>query len=553
MPEKPQHHARDTVVLASLLAGCEAQVPAAAGGSCSAMALEVGSVDAGEGGGVATATPVDVASLLEEMLTLTGLARRPLSPYRTCMASSYDRQSKVPQIASDTPEGWFANHDWDNYAGSRTGARGRRERVLLNTDGPGAIVRIWSATPSGTVRIYLDKGTDAVLEAPTADLLAGRVVPFLSPFGAVTARGGNFEFPVPFRTHAMVTWEGDGGFYQVTYRRYDSTSADVKSMDLSMLQPSVVESARARLASEATTSFKSGDAIIEETLITSSSPEFAVTASSPGGEILSIEVRPNLADADTLRSTILRIRFDDAETVVAPLGDFFGAGPGLLPHATLPLAVTADGTLISRFVMPFRREAVVRLDGRPEFRADVKVRHRVAPFDRRTYYFHAQWTARGPMPARPFRDVLVADIAGEGAYVGTLLEVGNSANEWWGEGEEKIWLDDDEFPSLFGTGTEDYFGQAHCSPEIYSHPYRAQTLAAGQFGAARGLFSLFRAHVLDAIRFSDRMRFYLELWHWSATASVTFDTVTYFYLSPDGVVDTPQPAQGDFRLSPLVP
>ena len=127
--------------------------------------------------------------------------------------------------------------------------------------------------------------------------------------------------------------------------------------------------------------------------------------------------------------------------------------------------------------------------------------------------------------------------------------MGNSSSAWWGEGDEKIWVDDDTFPSLFGTGTEDYFGQAYCSPEIYNHPYRAQSLAAGGFSAAKGLFSLLRAHVLDPIRFSSKLKFNLELWHWDEAAQVTFDTVAYFYLSQNGIDNMPPAASAGFRLS----
>jgi hypothetical protein len=157
------------------------------------------------------------------------------------------------------------------------------------------------------------------------------------------------------------------------------------------------------------------------------------------------------------------------------------------------------------------------------------------------------------MPTRPYRDIALADLVGEGAYVGTFLAVGNSSSAWWGEGDEKIWVDDDTFPSLFGTGTEDYFGQAYCSPEIYNHPYRAQSLAAGGFSAAKGLFSLLRAHVLDPIRFSSKLKFNLELWHWDEAAQVTFDTVAYFYLSQNGIDNMPPAASAGFRLSPIEP
>ena len=202
--------------------------------------------------------------------------------------------------------------------------------------------------------------------------------------------------------------------------------------------------------------------------------------------------------------------------------------------------------------MPFGQSAVLRIEATPGLEAAVTISHQAAPFDRNAYYFHAHWSARGPIPSRPFRDIPLADLAGEGSYVGTFLAVGNSSLDWWGEGDEKVWVDDDAFPSLFGTGTEDYFGEGSASPGLFSHPFRAQTLSANdEFGDANGLFSNLRAHILDPIRFSASLKFNLELWHWDDSAQVTFDNVAYFYLAAGASDNLPLPTTQDFRLSPL--
>jgi hypothetical protein len=397
------------------------------------------------------------------------------------------------------------------------------------------------------LRIYVDHGINPALEAPMTALLSGQVAPFLPPFAGTTARGGNLEFPLPFREHVKVTWEGAGGFYQVTYRKYADPATEIRSFDLSSFDPETLDLTRVGLAPTAQADGPAAD----NAVLTASSPELAVAASSSGEEIVALQIRPSLVDSASLRGSVLSLRFDGLETVRAPLGDFFGAGPGLIPHTTLPLEGSADGTLIARFVMPFRQTAVARVDATPGLEAAVTVFHHPAVFDANTYYFHARWAARGPMPARPYRDILLADLAGQGAYVGTFLALGNSSTMWWGEGDEKIWVDGDAFPSLFGTGTEDYFGQAYCSPETYNHPYRAQSLAAGGFGTANGLFSMLRAHVFDPIRFTTSLKFNLELWHWDDQAQVTFDTVTYFYLAQDATDNLPPPTEVDFRLSPF--
>ena len=225
---------------------------------------------------------------------------------------------------------------------------------------------------------------------PFSALLTGRFAPFLPPFAGTTAKGGNLEFPLPFRKHVKVAWEGGGGFYQITYRRYVSSATDVTSFDLSSLDPDELDSVRIRLQQPAV---QGSNVVSDQALLTAASPEMTIAASPSGEAILELQVRPSLVDAASLRGSILSLRFDDRETVRAPLGDFFGAGPGLLPHATLPLEATADGLLSARFVMPFAQSAVVHIDPAPGLAATVTVLHQAAVFDPNTYYFHAHWSA----------------------------------------------------------------------------------------------------------------------------------------------------------------
>jgi hypothetical protein len=466
------------------------------------------------------------------------------------MVSSYDRRSVVPQVSSDTDTGWYANHDWSNYLGREAGPDGREEFVLLDVDGPGAIVRMWSATPNGILRLYFDGATAPVLEAPMLELFSGEVVPFLPPFAGTTAGGWNMEFPFPFRKHAKVAWSGPGGFYQITYRKYLEPSTDVTSFDPAGLDVVRLDAVKSQLQAPATPATSTRT---DRFVLNASFPEATVPASAGGEEIVELQVLPSVVDEITLRQSILSIRFDRTETVRTPLGDFFGAGPGLLPHTTLPLEMTPEGLLRSRFLMPFAEKAVVRVDAVNGVDVALVLVHRPAAFQEGTHYFHAHWTARGPMSSRPYRDILLADLTGQGSYVGTFLAVGNSSLAWWGEGDDKVWVDDDTFPSQFGTGTEDFFGQGYSSPAIYDHPYRAQSKAAGGFGHAQGLFSLLRVNILDPIRFENAHRFNLELWHWDKDSQVTFDTISYFYLAPDGTDNLPLADSADFRLSPFGP
>jgi hypothetical protein len=494
-----------------------------------------------------TAAKIDVNTLLGEMTDLGLLARRSPIHFTTREASSYDRRSVTPAPASDTPEGWYANTDWGNFVRVEQTARGA-EHVMLDAEGPGSIVRIWTANgQEGTLRIYLDDMATPAITADFVALLSGQVAPFTAPFSVVNSSGRNFDFPLPYRHRAKVTVTGSAKipatayFYQVFYRQY-APCADVETFRQDGIASAALQAAKAALTmpiSSNVTELSTTDAILD-----SGNPTLVLAAAAGGSEITELVIQPSALDTATLRQTTLALSFDGDATTLVPLGDFFGAGPGLLAHRTLPLEARDDGTLISRFVMPFANEAKITLGLSGSRTAVVTIKHHARRFDAGTYHFFAHWTARGPIPSRPFRDLLLADVGGEGAFVGTMLSHDDLSPEWWGEGDEKISVDDEAFPSLFGTGTEDYFGYAYSTRDPFDHAFRMLRPT----GPNRGQLTNARFHVLDVIRFDTALRFELEEWHWDPAASVFFDTLVYFYGRPGTLDKMAPPAPGDFRL-----
>jgi hypothetical protein len=266
-----------------------------------------------------------------------------------------------------------------------------------------------------------------------------------------------------------------------------------------------------------------------------------IPAPRGGGRVTELRLATTDRLPDRLRATTLRLAFDGVETVAAPLVAFFGTGPEIVPYRSLPLVIEPDGTLVCRFPMPFRDRAVVTVArsaaGSAELRGRVTVD--AAPFDGETLLFHTSWRPREVMRTRPMRDWHIGTLEGTGQQVGTLLDVENPpGTSWWGEGDEKLYVDGEAFPSLFGTGTEDYFGFAWSTPETFAHAYHAQTRAPGDgFG---GLFSMNRFLVVDPVPFSRSLRFDLEIWHWSDTA-IAADALLYWYARPGARDDVPRP------------
>lgn len=171
-----------------------------------------------------------MASLLDDMTNLAAMAEFPNPPYITRQFSSYDRASTTPA----DPKTWFANNDCGNYL--RVEDRGgHKEFVMADMPGPGAIVRIWSPNPGGTLRIYLDGQEKPALEYAMADLLAGKHPLLPPPIAANLSMGWNLYFPVPYAKHCKVTCDKGGQYYHVGYRTYPA-GTDVKTFSVVQLE-----------------------------------------------------------------------------------------------------------------------------------------------------------------------------------------------------------------------------------------------------------------------------------------------------------------------------
>jgi hypothetical protein len=160
---------------------------------------------------------ITLAGLLGEMVDLTHLARVPVVPYTTALASSHNRASDA---AAPGSKDWFANRDVIALSEAEPS-------ILLDVEGPGAITRIWSANPAGVLRVYVDGAAAPAVEADFAQVLRGEVAPFTSPYAFVAAGGHNLYFPIAFaqRVRVTVTGQARALFYHVAYRRYPSGTA----------------------------------------------------------------------------------------------------------------------------------------------------------------------------------------------------------------------------------------------------------------------------------------------------------------------------------------
>ncbi len=523
---------------------------------------------------------ISIQSLLAEMTDLGRLARPPFPRYGTAQASSYDRASKDPKTD------WFANADYGKYL--RVELRGSRvEHVLADLVGPGAVVRIWSANPVGVARFYFDGELEARFSAPVQDLLGGKVPGIGDPFAYTSARGWNCYFPFPYAKRLKITVDESQGervrnmYYHVNYRTY-SSGTRVRTFNSDQLSAAQQQASIVRkelLEPDKRLSRPPGTVDLPFEGEASPGAQIIQNVSSPG-TITEIRLRLSVVGApkdpsdlpwdspfhlhNALRTTRLTAEFDGKCTVDVPLGDFFGSAPGLNPFKSLPFEMRSDGWMICRLPMPFGREAELRItnEGRERIRLEgvlsLDARKPASPF----YYLHAHWIGDRVF-TRPMWDMPFLNAFGEGRLIGSNLHIANPVGTWWGEGDEKIYVDGESFPSTFGTGTEDYYGYAWGSPELFERPYHAQPRCDGP--ATFGHSSINRWHVLDDIPFTKSLRFDMELWHW-AEVTVSFDRTVYWYatgpsvgavpLSPRGRLpveaERPKPVKGAIEGESLV-
>jgi hypothetical protein len=225
------------------------------------------------------------------------------------------------------------------------------------------------------------------------------------------------------------------------------------------------------------------------------------------------------------RYSILRIYWDDEKTpsVECPVGDFFGmAWNEYAPLTSLPVCVNPGSAFNSYWQMPFRRKCRITMENINTeqmtlyYQVDYELRD--VPSDEA--YFHAQFRRANPDTSGDY--VLVDHIQGKGQYVGTFLAVGVNNNGWWGEGEIKFFMDGDkQFPTICGTGTEDYFCGSYnfdrngkyvpfCTPYSGLH----QVIRPDNDYHTRQRFGMYRWHIVDPVRFDRDLRVTIQDLGW---------------------------------------
>lgn len=238
------------------------------------------------------------------------------------------------------------------------------------------------------------------------------------------------------------------------------------------------------------------------------------------------------------RFTILRAYWDDQEqpSIEVPAGDFFCSGWEEFSQVTsLPICVNPGRAFNSYWEMPFRKRARFTIENLSDEPIVVyyQINYTLTEVPEDCAYFHAQFRRVNPLPYKEVYTILDG-VTGQGQFVGCYMAWGGNNSGWWGEGEIKFYLDGDgEFPTICGTGTEDYFcGAYNFDPGVtkrmagehtaelryqeFTTPFAGmpQVLRPDGVYNSQMRFGLYRFHVMDPIRFKSDLRVTIQALGW---------------------------------------
>ncbi len=229
------------------------------------------------------------------------------------------------------------------------------------------------------------------------------------------------------------------------------------------------------------------------------------------------------------RDVIVRFYWDHQEqpSVECPVGDFFCMGWNEYAQiSSLAVCVNPGSAFNCYWPMPFRKHCRVTLENRhtEPLVYYYQISYSLEPVGADAAYFHAQYRRVNPLPYKEVYTI-VDGIEGEGQYVGTYMAWGVNNNGWWGEGEIKFFMDDDqEYPTICGTGTEDYFCGSYNFEDPHTHnrylpfttPYAGlhQVITPDALYCSQFRFGLYRWHLPDPIRFTKKLRVTIQALGW---------------------------------------
>jgi hypothetical protein len=496
----------------------------------------------------AEADTLTYPQLVHRLTDLEQLSQPPPVGETAALASSYDRASQY-DAATDKYINWGANGD-----GGGIVRQEGDESVLMDVKGPGCIWRTWSATAKdGHVKIYLDGSATPAVDLPFTGYFSGKNEPFTRAnlVYQTKANGLNNYTPIPFLKSCKIVADKDwGAYYHFNYTQFPpSTIVPTFKLPLSAEDAAALDAADKILGDCGTdpAGQRAGQESNTSTVTLKPGKKDKVADFSGPGAITALKVKFDLpTDPDVLRDFLrqlsISITWDNQKepAVWAPLGDFFGDAVIPAKYQSLPLGITEDGQWYSYWYMPYGSRAKIEVQNDSTIPVTMNWEIVHAPLTKPAdslLRFHAKWHRDAFLPERKDRepDWTLLTTQGIGRYVGTQLHIWNPLGGWWGEGDEKWFVDGEKFPSTLGTGSEDYFGYAWSSGSTFNQALHGQPVNQDNHGHV----SVHRWQIADDIPFQKSFEGDIEKYFPNSRPTL-YAAVAYWYLSADGTDPYPE-------------
>jgi len=487
--------------------------------------------------------------LVKQLTDLERIAQVPPEGEKGGLASSYNRISKYDE-AADKYLNWYENLDGSGFV--------RKEgefKVFADIQGPGCIWRMWAATIRGIhVKIYLDGDEKPAIDLPFDGYFNGKSEPFTRSNLVYRTSADGFDdyTPISFQKSCKIVADPNFGngwadYFQYSYTIFPpGTTVPTFKLPLSGDDSAALDEANRILGNCGVDPAGERQGQQTETKTVAIDPgQTGIVADLDGAGAITalrchIDGIPAGIDEQTnfLRQIALRITWDkqDSPAVWSPIGDFFADAAGTSPYSSLVSGFTKDkdGQFYCYWYMPYASHATVAVDNDSAKPVSMSWEVVHAPLTKpidTLLRFHAKWHRDTFLPTRKDRELdwTLLTTKGKGRYVGTQLHIWSPRGGWWGEGDEKFFLEGEKFPSIFGTGSEDYFGYAWSSGKTFTQALHGQPTNENN----KGHISVHRWHIADNVPFQQSFDGYIEK-HFPNSRPTLYASVVYWYLTPDG-------------------
>jgi len=398
------------------------------------------------------------------------------------------------------------------------------DAVLAEVSGTGMVSWIWSANPTGELLLYIDNAETPTLTMPFKDFINGTFLPVRRPFAAVTANGYNLHFPIIHSTYLKIVLRVPDKkqlatfYYQIAWNALAPPAHPFDPEQIRQQKPFLRE-----IAEQLTHPPTPSAAAKQIAVPPQQSVEIFRTEKEGVIESLLIEA-PSKRALSALQIQAFWTG-GDQPAIDCPLHLLAGVSPNFEDVASFPVTVE-NNRLSIRWPMPFDPGGRIVLTNTGAEEIPLNTRISVSEEAPPALRLHARHHFFQGLETDAPNALTLAEISGAGRIVGCTIHVRSRTAQWWGEGDQIIFLDDMQSPAWRGTGTEDYFGFAWCATKEFDHPLRGQSRVARR--AEYRNSTMHRYHLLDTLPFHTAAKFQTEAWG-LAPGTMDYESLVLYY------------------------